>query len=133
MDEHARQDDAALLPDFAAYGVFNALGGFDEARECREPIWWPPLLAAEKEPFAVVAEDRYDDGGVGSGKCQVGQGGACRAFFTFDGGFGLVFWWADSLASGVHGEGLVSAGTAESVAVVPVEVMSSLGILGGWR
>ena len=72
MDEHAGQNDAALLPDFTAHGVFDAFGRFDESRERREPIWWPPLLATQEESFAVVAENGDNDGGVGAREGQIG-------------------------------------------------------------
>jgi hypothetical protein len=48
VDENPREFHAGFFPNFAADGVFYALGGFDEAREGGEPVWWPAFLTAEE-------------------------------------------------------------------------------------
>lgn len=133
VDQDAGQDNTALLPDFPPHGILDALRGFNESRERREPVRRPALLAAKQETFAVVAEHGHDDRRVGAGERQVRDGRARRAWFALVRGLGFVGGRADSFASGMNRKGFVPARPAVCVTVVPVQVMPALGVLGGYR
>jgi hypothetical protein len=76
VDDDATEEDACFFPDFAADCFFDGLAGLDEACERGVPVFGPTFLTAQEEPFAVVAEDADDDGGVCAGEGEVGEGAA---------------------------------------------------------
>ena len=67
---------AGFLQHFAGHGVFQALAGFDEARDRRIPPGWPRRLAAEQCPLAIRGQ--HDDGGIQARK-MIDAAGVVRA------------------------------------------------------
>ena len=62
QDDWAAKNTKADFQHFAGHGIFQALAGFDEARDRRVAPGWPGGLAAEQCPLAIRRQ--HDDGRI---------------------------------------------------------------------
>ena len=133
MNYHAPDKNARFFVNFSPHGFLDRFGGFGEAGEGGEPVWWPALLSAEEEAVAFRVDDGHDDGGIRAREGEVGDAlsgcaeGAVGVVFPGD-----VFWRAGAFEAPVYGEGGLAAAGAEGVAGVPVEELAGFGVCGGF-
>lgn len=138
VDDDARQHHAGLLPDLAAHGVLDRLGGLDEPGQGRVPVRREALLPAQQDAAGVGGEHGHDDGRVGAREREVGDGGARAARRALRRRPALrqqrrVRRRACALGAPVDRQRRVPARAAEGVARVPVQQRARLRVDGGCR
>jgi hypothetical protein len=135
MEHYACDLDSALLPNLTTDRILRRLSRLEKPRQGAVPVRWPALFAAEEQRGARGGNDGGDDGGVGARECEIvdaGPGGARRPRLGARWS-GKIYGRTHALVARVDGEGLVAAGSAEGVAVVPVDYGASLRVDGGYR